>query len=876
MGTFDIRIFKLNKWYVPKTHDLNGKQVVIGYFDAVDIIQIDETEGKKHPFIEGYNQMVEKKEKQKSKLVDYSSQEQMIFANISEEKGIGFSATEINNFWSDKEWPYLFISMIHISHLGKMEEALEKIREVFQNNYLCYVSFDYCDLIVFAKRIYIKDYLDKIKRLFQTDEKHLFFDSFSMVSFDDTYLNEEKILDGKIFQAGCERDKFQATVNLSIRDYEKFKQWYEALDKNASLYNMFGRYDVSIVQEADTRWLLNIMKKLHDKKNHEIFWTFETFIKIEEQDIEGYVIQPNPMTKEYYNFIREKLEDKIGELQKAVNESVLVNGSNFILPICEVRDCICSIVKNNFAEELIYCIYESFYEFIMYMIKIIHKLSAGEAGKNISEKKIAESYDNYFAALNALVNSMMHSDRQFIQATTFNAIFYSVPPKIMSFYNVYIYRLKKILMDNGTEEQISYLIYPSFSPEVSIEKISLDDEPPCERILKVKVNEKALYDISLVTFQLVHELAHNIGNRNRCRTFRMKNMFRTLIRFIENENEIADEKLKKGLMKYLEKIWFEQELKVEYLEVFKEESKKFLRNLYVDSVEIIPEFLEQIYKESLDKERIFDNSITQIGIEDEIEQKHYLKNYLPQYCREKGFELHEKVELSRNSIKRYEKIVDILREAYYECYADVQMILVLKVKPEEYLNLFIQKEGITIEELVNDVDDIVRICTIFKVMMDCEIWQEKDFPELKTSQLINSIRRYNEYAFAKFPEDGMLERNNQVISEIKELMKIFLGNEEIGENRIFADCRSVPTDIKIRDLGKANIVLYDLYEYLLYVVKETLKEYKENFKQQEIDNIRKIVEIMTKSEDIIAVYNCIENELHKYGKELFENKKVIE
>ena len=134
MGTFDIRIFKLNKWYVPKTHDLNGKQVVIGYFDAVDIIQIDETEGKKHPFIEGYNQMVEKKEKQKSKLVDYSSQEQMIFANISEEKGIGFSATEINNFWSDKEWPYLFISMIHISHLGKMEEALEKIREVFQNN----------------------------------------------------------------------------------------------------------------------------------------------------------------------------------------------------------------------------------------------------------------------------------------------------------------------------------------------------------------------------------------------------------------------------------------------------------------------------------------------------------------------------------------------------------------------------------------------------------------------------------------------------------------------------------------------------------------------------------------------------------------------
>ena len=45
----------------------------------------------------------------------------------------------------------------------------------------------------------------------------------------------------------------------------------------------------------------------------------------------------------------------------------MVDKSGFLLPIYEVRDCICSILKNTFAEEFIYCMYESFRHFIVYM-----------------------------------------------------------------------------------------------------------------------------------------------------------------------------------------------------------------------------------------------------------------------------------------------------------------------------------------------------------------------------------------------------------------------------------------------------------------------------------------------------------------------------
>lgn len=873
MGKFDIRILKLNKWYVPKTHKLNGagNQIVIGYFDSVEIVPVEGEYGEEHPFIEGYNQLVKWKERQKQELVDHSSQEQILFANISDKEDVGFSETEIEVFWKDEGWPYLFISMIHISHSGKIEEALKKIREVFQDNYLCYVSFDYCDLIVFAKNIYINDYLNKIKKLFQHGGGSLFFDSFSMVSFNDSYLNQENKERETKFQAGCEKDKFQATINLSIRNYEKFKTWYDEIKATTQLYNMFGRYDVSIVQAADTEWLLKVMEKLHNEKNQEIFWTFETFIKLEEKDIEGYVIEPNPMTEEYYDTIKETLGNKINELYQIVEKSSLINKNNFIFPICEVRDCICSIIKNNFAEELIYCIYESFSEFIEYMTNAITKLEAKNKYPNISEKKIAECYDNYFTALNALVNSTMHSDRQFIQATTFNAIFYSVPPKIMAFYNVYIYRLKEILKDRDKEEKISYLIYPSFSPEVSSEKISLDENPPCERILRVKVNEKALYDTSLVTYQLVHELAHSIGNRIRCRKLRMRNMFQALLRYVIEECGIADEKIRKAFGRYLEEVWLMENTEGEYLDISRKKCPYFLMNLSTAAIESVPQYLEEIYKKNTEDEKILcDEIIETIGMGDNSQQKQYLKYYLPQYCKQKGFWISEKIEKvygETDSKEEYVRIVEILYSTYYECYADLQMLLVLKVSPEDYLNMFIKKEGISVDELVNDFEDVIRVCTIFKVMMDCGMWKISTGD--KIYKLIEIIGKYNDIAFAVFPDNEIKERSDYVLSEIKELLKNFEDSEKWFENKIFGSNVDDFDNVEIMDLGIANILLFDLYEYLLHVVKETLVEHKDAEKRKKIKEVQDNVKIMIEKRSIIEVYNCIEAELQKYGAEMF-------
>ena len=64
--------------------------------------------------------------------------------------------------------------------------------------------------------------------------------------------------------------------------------------------------------------------------------------------------------------------------------------------------------------------YKPFCEFLEYLTE---KVSAAD----LSARDFDACFSKFFRSLNALVNSVMHSERQFIQATAFNAIIYDVP-----------------------------------------------------------------------------------------------------------------------------------------------------------------------------------------------------------------------------------------------------------------------------------------------------------------------------------------------------------------------------------------------------------------------------------------------------------------
>ena len=80
----DIRIMNLNKWYIPKSFSLDelNHPVVLGYFDALQMREVSVDPDKMHPFAAGYKKQEAEKNDEKNTLVDYSSQEQILFLNI--------------------------------------------------------------------------------------------------------------------------------------------------------------------------------------------------------------------------------------------------------------------------------------------------------------------------------------------------------------------------------------------------------------------------------------------------------------------------------------------------------------------------------------------------------------------------------------------------------------------------------------------------------------------------------------------------------------------------------------------------------------------------------------------------------------------------
>lgn len=885
----DVRALKLNKLYVPKTFDVpKHDYIAVGYFDFVEQKgEAVDAEGE-NPFNSAYRIMMEWKNEEKKEMMDYSSQEQMLFTNIcgegEEEDGTRFSGETIRSFWDDASSPYLFMSMVHINHTGNLELALKEIKKKFGNDYLSYVSFDYCDIIIFAKKRKAKGFLDEIKSLFVLREKNerVIVDTFSMISFNFSYHSRDfyhsygsEGYGTDRVKDGYETDVFLATVNLSVRDYAGFEKWcaVNRIDnKYVKRYKMYGRHDISIINsQATPDWLMFVIHQLYEDEYKELFWTFEIYVKVDQDDITD--VKPNEeRTFHVYDKVREELDSKISPLRNVVENSALVDKSGFLLPIYEVRDCICSILKNTFAEEFIYCMYESFRHFIVYMKEEIGRM---EENGDIKEENIAESYDSYFTALNTLVNSTMHGERQFIQATAFNAIFYTVPPKIMAFYNAYIYRMKQILEDPGCGEQFSYLIYPSFSPIMSVRKISLKENPPCDRIITVRINERTLYDVAVVTYQIVHELAHYSGNRVRCREIRQGKMMHALLKMVLQLCGIRDGKTIKLLETYTDERWGADGRGC-FMEDFRGNGERFLKALKDDADGEIEDRFGQYYgADGGTGDDACDEMLDKLGIEGHASQKCYRELFTEQYGRQKyeDFRSMMRAVNERYNLKVLDDFMILLEKVYRECYADLQMILVLAVNPEDYLDMFIVKQGVPVEDLLSEPEDKIRTGVIFKVLTDCGIWEKDTFRDKRLGAVMEGVYQELGKDF-----DSMNQEETRRNKEILEGMKSYIleykkeAGESIRSGSRMAGNHAVSDDGAADaepfaggiGLGYFTSVTYGLYGYLLNVTEAALGEYRREEKKGKIREAREIIRTILDFKGTLGVYDCIEKEIYGY------------
>ena len=499
--------------------------------------------------------------------LDITNQQLFAFTNVSEHEDIAhavYSQRKLNDFWK-KDSLIRFYSLLHIydgSDKSSVFKIIDKINHTFSEvrsndddayNAICYFSLDYSDIIICTKNTSIKEFTDSIFSLNFNTNKKIIRDSFSLISIDESIvdsINElefsdlvnysdsenaiREIIKNKYNDDSILYDRFSISFNIGVQNYNTLEDFLENLHSRKIpylSYIMLGRHDVAICREdADIIWLLVILcfidkfTQLTEKYNdNTILFNCESYIRIPKNN--KWSFDDHPVSKsnnqQYLNAKRlmdewiKKYLFQVNKIQKESNNIIIVK-SIYVTPIITLRNSILGLLKNGFAEDFVLCIFKSFLYFLEY---IYEKISMDYQ----HDKNYSFLFNDYFDNVNSLINSAMHSDRQFIQSPSFNPVFYDIPPKLMAYYTAMTEKIFSIIKTNDHEDTsfyYSFMFRPSFDNNIKVVRYSYDEIAPANRLLAVTINESDLYYPHSVLSQICHEVAHYVGGTNRMRETR--------------------------------------------------------------------------------------------------------------------------------------------------------------------------------------------------------------------------------------------------------------------------------------------------------------------------------------------------------------------
>lgn len=950
----DIRIIQLAKWQIPKTKSVLGHvsestYLSIGYFDMINASPVVQ-EKYIHPLLTAYGasqrhlqrRLPGEKTEEGSLLEDYTVQELLLFTNIGD---AGFSDTEIEAFWGHSS-PVMFISLIHIDNESRINDIVSKIKKCFAGKeYLYYFSFDYSGIVLLAKGMELKGYL---KLMFQLnyenkDGQKLIRDSYSFYGFHkeglrkifqalDTGKSFEQVFGESQFKDSTEQ--FSASVNIGVQNfkiYQKFlKKVKEVAPNNIEEYGLLGRHDISLVnRNANLKWLVYVQYLLDYFTQNEkdssagqeispehMFSTHETFVKLtgigNYEDIDPKAEQSD----EAYKSAKERLDVLCsGYLQKLKENEERYNGE-YGIPIAAVKDSILSILKNRFAEDFVLCMYQSFCEFVEYL-----KEKMEHPDDNV--EKFNECFNDYFRGLNSLVNSAMHSERQFIQATAFNAIIYDVPSKIIAFYVALIDGLQE-LMRGENDKKYTFLLTPSFSNEISVRIISYSGEkPPHDRLLMVSINERSLYNPKAVIRRMAHEVAHFVGDDLRGRVSRKKCIKLSIIYIILSQilhgsflgipdffdliNNIEQEL--SGNIRFLDE---EENYSEELLAVLPDIVDEFRNNPKI--MELLYKYIRKVMRICLEGEaaRNIDyqedrEALWEYILEISEQNRGIPKGMLEKSYAEKSFgetqleilakHVFHDLDLELELINKDQELllqtgrvsqsvigrigsrilegrvpgqyIKGLSDAYSEAFADIQMVLLTGLSYEAYLEGFVNEENIDVERWDNQFEDSARISMVTFALRITGVWNQPDTAGLFLENSPEAQKKLFSLQ-EKIEEQIALVKNSILDEEKKEIEKYY------GIAKSFARAESHVLQNKEELWEKegsssGNNVAYYINEQLLLYLGECIENSVVRYqRERKMWGLRNTIETVSKFEDVGNVFSTICNEIKEYKKKIFK------
>lgn len=902
MNNIDCRVIKFSKWILPKTKSYfsmkNEMGLTVGYFDFVNVEKINNIT---HP-LQGYittknnnwkdfakmcKEKIDNKAPIESDKHDLTSQQIYAFTNIGTENlnlAI-YDKEKLESFWTDKAF-LRYYSLLHISDAVNKEsikQIISKINKEFgQNNgtyrTICYFSLDYSDIIICSKDYSITEFTKAIFRLnYNSNEnRKLVRDSFSLLSIDMemnrelSFIIKENIKTKKYdelvklvnefayknnLNTDYFNDNFISSFNVGIQNYQIFESAKNEL-LNIGLkfecYKMLGRHDVTISSNnSNLIWLIiiqNVIDTYSTKNNKNLefinkqineknaLFNCEAYIRIPFDKSEKYIdVDPESHYSLYYSNAKNVLENALKNLNV---ETINKLKSEHLIPIMVLSNSILELLKNGFADDFVLCIFESYIVFLNYYIDKC----------NDDRLYIRDSLDtclnNYFDNVNALINSAMHGDRQFIQSPSFNPVFYDVPPKLMAYYTAMTHKINGIIRtveDKGYK--YSFMFRPSFSREIKLIPYSYEENAPADRLLTVMINETYLYYPYTVISQMCHEIAHYVGDGNRKRKTRKVHFIKCML--YDLCYNFVDEYLDSNIIDIPIISWVD--------DIFEIVEKEFFYNVNVEySVNfrnLFYQTLSNIFNNSRKYENVHKKFISKIAEDLKDLSKDIIYIRFIEYLKQKMFLL------GCNYQDEPIETIKIIEKVFSEIYADLQMILILDMSLEEYLEQFLNFNYR--DNIKRRADSYYRILNIVILFTFLGKWKVNHEYAKKNNLLKNIYENMHEYFKFFFNEDT---------EELVEDFNFIYNCKNFGETL---------EDIIIYNSEKPNKIYnywnFRIQSYLLESYYSSEKSYfgDEN-KKKKIEEFRDNINIVRNFNNATDVFCNIQNTNYLYANEIYD------
>lgn len=948
--TIDIRVIRLGKWQIPRTKSIqvSGKEIYLsmGYFDMIDVFEVEQKK-KMSFFSNGYEnlsrRMYEREDKKEEKkafkkiMEEYTIQELVIYTNIGDN---GFSYENIKNFWEYNS-SILFVSLIHIDCDSNIKSIIEQIKMIFgDERYLYYFAFDYSGIILLTKSTDMQKYLQLTFRLnYEKDKegKKLVRDSYSFYGFNKVklagyfnkfenvkyrirYLEEsqrfgadqKKELIKKILYDKVEIDlpekEFSVTINIGVQNFETYKSFIQKIERietkdKFKSYGLLGRHDISIVKNnATLKWLVYIQFVLNELLKESVldsynllFSAHETSVKIEEMG--NYEDSGEKDEHPIYDNARRDLKQVCYRFERAYTQAKETYNGNYLYAVHAVKDSLLSILKNRYAEEFVLCIYRPFIEYLEYLTKKIEEETVQPKTRSFDE-----CFKWLFNCLDSLVNCVMHSERQFIQVTAFNAIVYDVPSKIMAFYMALIDDIKEIMRVKNEIQNYTFILTPSFSNEIVVHIVSyaVENELPHDRLLKVEINEKSLYNPLEVEQVMVHEIGHYLGDKLRKRDIRRERIILSIVYIVLAHilpKEVFDfnervEVLAKEIAAYLKDLRGFRETECSYSNELKLLGDKvteefnnnndihemiqdyIFRNLQKSKNMQCSDYMQEVMKKYIGTniQNCNCDIMTKLIMREVGEAIEYMN--VERYARfvrngriEKSVNIRNKTKsLNEHTLNQ---VVNAVVSMYKEAYADIQKILVTGICYQEYLLNFLGGEEEEWEfHIDGNIEDMGRISMVSMVMEKCGMWKYVD--EGKVPQSINMNDKFYRLHIAVqriINKVDALKDTHEIFEQFQKKHKQYLTEmkcESRSERKIKLDEKQMvgkgPQEVSFLNIR----IYFELFRYLYKCMDVCVEEYSREEKKEKIMELRKIMRLINRSEDVQEVFETMNNKIKEY------------